>query len=247
MAAWLREAIAAAEQRGVPRDRLVVDPGIGFGKGSAENLELLHRLAELKAAVGGLPMLVGTSRKRFLGELLGGTPPDDRVEGTAATVALAIAAGADIVRVHDVAHDGPRPYRRRCDDATMTAPDRLSLLGMRFLGRHGVLPTEKVDAQPFEVDLVLHADLTEAAERDDLAATVDYAALFDLVRAIVEGTSHDLIEGLAGSIARAVLAATPSEVVDAVEVRVRKPEAPIDGSFDTVEASILRRRGPDAG
>lgn len=101
--AWLREAVEAAEQRGVHRDRLIVDPGIGFGKGSAENLELLHRLGELKAALDGLPMLVGTSRKRFLGELLGGAAPDDRVEGTAATVALAIAAGADIVRVHDVA------------------------------------------------------------------------------------------------------------------------------------------------
>jgi dihydropteroate synthase len=53
--------------------------------------------------VGGLPLLVGTSRKRFIGELLDGAPPDDRVEGTAATVALAIAAGADVVRVHDVA------------------------------------------------------------------------------------------------------------------------------------------------
>ena len=101
--AWLREAIMAAEQLGVRRERLVVDPGIGFGKGSAENLELLHRLGELKAALDGLPMLVGTSRKRFLGELLGGAPPDDRVEGTAATVALAIAAGADVVRAHDVA------------------------------------------------------------------------------------------------------------------------------------------------
>jgi len=101
--AWLREAVGAAEERGVRRDRLIVDPGIGFGKGSAENLELLHRLAELKHALGGLPMLVGTSRKRFLGELLGGLPPAERVEGTAATVALAIAAGADIVRVHDVA------------------------------------------------------------------------------------------------------------------------------------------------
>jgi len=100
---WLREAAAAAEQRGVRRERLIVDPGIGFGKGSAENLELLHRLGELKAALDGLPLLVGTSRKRFLGELLGGAGPDDRVEGTAATVALAIAAGADIVRVHDVA------------------------------------------------------------------------------------------------------------------------------------------------
>jgi dihydropteroate synthase len=101
---WLREAVAGAESRGVRRDRLLVDPGIGFGKGTAENLELLHRLEELKVAVGGLPLLVGTSRKRFLGELLGGAGPDDRVEGTAATVALAIAAGADVVRVHDVAH-----------------------------------------------------------------------------------------------------------------------------------------------
>ena len=101
--AWLREAVAAAEQRGMRRERLIVDPGIGFGKGAAENLELLHRLGELKAALGGLPLLVGTSRKRFLGELLGGAEPDDRVEGTAATVALAIASGADIVRVHDVA------------------------------------------------------------------------------------------------------------------------------------------------
>ena len=121
-------------------------------------------------------------------------------------------------------------------------PDRLSLLGMRFSGRHGVLPDEKISAQPFEVDLVLHADLGPAAERDELDATVDYAALFDLVRAIVEGTTRDLIEALAGSIASAVLAATPADLVGAVEVRVRKPEAPIDGSFDTVEASILRRR-----
>jgi dihydropteroate synthase len=100
---WLREALEGALQRGVARDRLIVDPGIGFGKGTGENLDLLHRLEELKVALGGLPLLVGTSRKRFIGELLGGARPDDRVEGTAATVALAIAAGADIVRIHDVA------------------------------------------------------------------------------------------------------------------------------------------------
>ena len=101
---WLRSAVEAAVERGVARERIIVDPGIGFGKGTEENLELLRRLSELKDALGGLPMLVGTSRKRFLGELLDGAPPDDRVEATAATVALAIAAGADIVRVHDVAH-----------------------------------------------------------------------------------------------------------------------------------------------
>jgi dihydropteroate synthase len=101
--AWLREAIAGAVSRGVARDRLIVDPGIGFGKGTDENLELLHRLEELKVALGGLPLLVGTSRKRFIGELLDGAGADDRLEGTAATVAVAIAAGADVVRVHDVA------------------------------------------------------------------------------------------------------------------------------------------------
>ncbi|HVM26032.1 MAG TPA: dihydropteroate synthase [Candidatus Limnocylindrales bacterium] len=100
---WLGDAVTAAEARGVARERIIVDPGIGFGKGTEENLELLHRLGELKAALGGLPILLGTSRKRFLGELLDGAPAQDRIEGTAATVALGIAAGVDVVRVHDVA------------------------------------------------------------------------------------------------------------------------------------------------
>ena len=101
--AWLRAAVDDAVAAGVRRDRILVDPGIGFGKTPAQSIEVLHRLGELKAALGGLPMLVGTSRKRFIGEILGGVPPRERVEGTAATVALAIAAGADVVRVHDVA------------------------------------------------------------------------------------------------------------------------------------------------
>lgn len=100
---WLGDAVDAALDLGVARDRLLIDPGIGFGKTGEHNLEILHRLGELKAALG-LPLLIGTSRKRFIGELLGGVPPAERVEGTAATVALAIAAGADVVRVHDVAH-----------------------------------------------------------------------------------------------------------------------------------------------
>jgi dihydropteroate synthase len=103
VAAWLADAVDAAVVAGVPRDRILVDPGIGFGKTGEHNLEILHRLAELKAELA-LPLLVGTSRKRFIGQLLDDAPANDRVEGTAATVALAIAAGADVVRVHDVAH-----------------------------------------------------------------------------------------------------------------------------------------------
>ena len=113
---WLAEAVAAAEARGVARDRLIVDPGIGFGKTTEDNLELLHRLGELKAALGGLPLLVGTSRKRFLGELLDGAGPDDRVEGSAATAVLAVMAGADAVRVHDV---GPIARSLRVADAVV--------------------------------------------------------------------------------------------------------------------------------
>jgi dihydroneopterin aldolase len=120
--------------------------------------------------------------------------------------------------------------------------DRLSVIGMRFSGRHGVLSHEKVEPQPFEVDLVLHADLRAAGASDDLADTTDYGSLFDLTAAIVEGRSFDLIEALAAAIARAVLAATDPALVGAVEVRVRKPKAPLSGAFETVEVGILRRR-----
>ena len=95
----LRQSIAAADTAGIPRRRLVVDPGIGFGKTADQNLELLRELGRLREL--GLPLLVGTSRKSTLGRLTG-RPPEQRVEATAASVALAIANGADIVRVHDV-------------------------------------------------------------------------------------------------------------------------------------------------
>jgi dihydropteroate synthase len=91
----LDRAVAA----GVAWERLIVDPGFGFGKDWRQNLELLRRLGELCAL--GRPILAGTSRKSVIGRVLG-LPENDRVEGTAATVSLAIAGGADIVRVHDV-------------------------------------------------------------------------------------------------------------------------------------------------
>ena len=99
--AGLEASVAIAERAGLARDRLVLDPGFGFGWTEEQNLELLRRLGELKSL--GLPLLVGTSRKSTVGAVLGGAPAEDRLFGTAATVALAVAAGADIVRVHDVA------------------------------------------------------------------------------------------------------------------------------------------------
>ena len=84
---------------GIDESRFIVDPGIGFGKNSAQNLEVLGRLAELKAL--GYPILVGTSRKRFIGDVLG-LPVEERDEGTGATIVHSILNGASIVRVHDV-------------------------------------------------------------------------------------------------------------------------------------------------
>jgi dihydropteroate synthase len=95
----LRAALQRAERAGVPRERLIVDPGIGFGKTADHNVTLLRHLDALTAL--GRPILLGTSRKSTIGRILD-LPAEDRLEGTLATTALGIAKGADLVRVHDV-------------------------------------------------------------------------------------------------------------------------------------------------
>ena len=97
---YLQQATAIGMAAGIPREQIILDPGFGFGKLPAQNLELVRRLRELTSY--GQPLLIGTSRKSTIGHVLGGLPVDQRLEGTAATVALSIANGADIVRVHDV-------------------------------------------------------------------------------------------------------------------------------------------------
>jgi dihydropteroate synthase len=97
---FLAHSIDLALVAGVAWERIIIDPGIGFGTTPEENLTLLRRLSELR--VLGRPILLGTSRKSTIGIVLGGLPASERSEGTAATVAIAIAQGADIVRVHDV-------------------------------------------------------------------------------------------------------------------------------------------------
>ena len=96
---FLRESVRLALEAGVPRERLLVDPGIGFGKTAEQNWVVMRRLEELQEL--GLPVLIGTSRKSFIGKLLD-LPVADRLEGTAATVAASVLRGVDVVRVHDV-------------------------------------------------------------------------------------------------------------------------------------------------
>lgn len=114
----LLESISLAFQAGIKKKCIILDPGIGFGKNVSQNLEIIRRLREVKAL--GYPLLVGPSRKSFIGYTLN-LPPDQRLEGTAAAVALSIASGADIVRVHDV-----RAMHRvaRMSDAILRSPSQ---------------------------------------------------------------------------------------------------------------------------
>jgi dihydropteroate synthase len=244
--AWLRAAAESAAAAGVGPDRLLVDPGIGFGKTPDHSLEVLQRLGELKAALG-LPLLVGTSRKRFIGEVLDGAPPEQRLEGSIASAVLAVASGADVIRIHDVE---PLTKALRVADAIVRypapatppeeIPGRITLDGIRASGRHGVTEAERAAAQPIGVDVTLRADVGPAATSDDVAATVDYAALETLVVETVASEELHLLETLAATIGQRVLDRWP--IAREVEVAITKPEAPMPAPLDRVEVRIRLTR-----
>lgn len=98
----LRHSVARAEKAGIARENIAVDPGIGFGKTVNQNLELIAKLDHLTRAFPNFPLMIGTSRKYFIGKLLGGVPANERLNGTLATVVASVLNGAHIVRVHDV-------------------------------------------------------------------------------------------------------------------------------------------------
>lgn len=98
----LHESLSRAEQRGVPRESIAIDPGIGFGKTVEQNLELIAKLDQIAAAFPDLPIMIGTSRKSFIGKLLDAAAADQRINGTIASTLAAVMKGAHIVRVHDV-------------------------------------------------------------------------------------------------------------------------------------------------
>src|SRR5258706_13145064 len=98
----LRESIAIAQQRGVASESIAIDPGIGFGKTAEQNVELIAKLDQLALAFSTFPIMIGTSRKSFIGKLLDNAPADQRLHGTIASIAASVLRGAHIVRVHDV-------------------------------------------------------------------------------------------------------------------------------------------------
>lgn len=119
--------------------------------------------------------------------------------------------------------------------------DRISLLGMRFYGRHGVYSFERELGQPFEADIEIETDLAQAGSTDDLTRTIDYCRLYEIAKDVIEGPPRRLMESLAEEIARRVL--TLSGAV-AATVRIRKPRAHLPGATGMVQVEIRRRRQP---
>ncbi len=115
--------------------------------------------------------------------------------------------------------------------------DRISLIGLRVRGFHGVLPQERRDGQDFLVDAVLHLDLRPAGETDDLTRTVHYGELAERLAAVVAGEPVDLLETLAGRLAEVCLRAG---AVERVELTVHKPSAPIALDFADVSVTVVR-------
>jgi dihydropteroate synthase len=97
---YLRNGMMIARQAGISEDMIVIDPGIGFGKTFDHNLQIIHNLQEFTLL--RKPILIGPSRKAFIGRILGDVPVTERLEGTAAAVAISIMNGANIIRAHDV-------------------------------------------------------------------------------------------------------------------------------------------------
>lgn len=118
--------------------------------------------------------------------------------------------------------------------------DRIVLAGMAFEARHGVADWEKVEAQRFDVDVELVLDVQPAGLDDDLARTVDYSAVYPVIRQVVESTTFNLIEALAEAIAHEILGGHPQ--VEEVVVRVRKPGVRLGGPLDHAGVEIRRRR-----
>jgi dihydropteroate synthase len=213
---YLSRRQRAARTRGV---QVVLDPGIGFGKTLEHNLDLLRQLGRLRRL--GSPVLIGLSRKGFLGQLTG-LEVDQRLEATIAANTIAVLHGADIVRVHDVeAHRRAIPvadalrYR-----PTLTRSERVYARGVRCRAHIGVGEAERRMEQELVIDVEVELDREGAPSADLLDETVDYERLASLAREVAAERPRQLLEVLAEELVSRLLHELP---VREVRVRVEKP------------------------
>ncbi len=207
---FFEERQRSAEKAGV---QLVLDPGIGFGKTHQHNLDLLRRLGRFR--VLGLPLLVGLSRKSFLGKITGRSS-SDRLAATLAADVIAVLQGADIVRVHDVElHRDALAVVAAVLGGSESRAQRIFARGLRCPTHVGVGVEERSREQDVVIDVEAEVEL-EPGFADGLPSTVDYVALAEIARRVAGERPRELLETMAEEIAAKVL----SEL-HATEVRVR--------------------------
>ncbi|MBR5620162.1 MAG: dihydropteroate synthase [Clostridia bacterium] len=236
---FFKEMLQRAGEAGLRTTQLCLDPGIGFGKSRAGDFAVLRDLRQLDM---GCALLVGASRKRLIGAASGEGDPLKRLPGTVACHTAAIAGGADILRVHDVAEG---LQGARVADALYRTPKapqtgKILLRDLRVFAYHGVNPEEKQYGQTFLVDVDLTVDMTAAVQGDDLAHTVNYAKAAKTIRQTLTEQRFDLIETAAQETARALFCAYPA--VRDLRLRLKKPDAPMKADCAFAAVEIERKR-----
>ena len=253
----LSSLAAQAIRAGVDPAHVIIDPGLGFDKTDAQCWQLLARLPELAAT--GFPVLVGASRKRMLGEMLGGLPgavtahidaceTHERDLSTSVVSAFAARAGAWGVRVHDVAGTTQALAVEAAWSAAASSAgtpiaqhdrqgDRITLTGLEVFAHHGVFDFERENGQRFVIDAEVSVNLRAAAAGDELGETVHYGELADAIVDAVKRDPVDLIETVAERVA-AVALGFPG--VREARITVNKPDAPIAHPFENVSVTVVR-------
>ena len=255
LAARLEAAVAA----GIDESRIWLDPGIGFGKTDRHNFELLRGLGEL--ATLGRPLVVGTSRKSFIGRT-DGSAADERLGGTIATSILAAAAGAAVLRVHDVREmDQALRVAARSSDRfwTVSDPDEspmnpdgsnggvessaeIELRGLSIYTHHGVSDAEQEVGQRLEFDISFDVPDCDAMFTDRLEDTVDYAEVCDIVAFVATERSYRTLERLAHVVGERLIERYGCE---SVRVRAAKPEPPLPLAIQEIAVEITQERAVD--
>ena len=255
VAAFLRERVDFALAAGIERERILIDPGFGFGKTVEHNLELLDRLDELAAL--GQPILIGTSRKSFLGALTG-RREHDRLAATIATNVIGLLRGASVFRVHDVAavRDAlavaaatVSPQMSEEPDDELDSDDELDLdrgvqtvvtieiSGLSLYTHVGVSAAEREVGQRLLFDIRIDVGESDATETDRLEDTVDYGEVCQLVALVAQQRNYKTLERLCTVVADRIIEDFGAE---AVWVKAAKPEPPIPLAVEEVSVEVWR-------
>jgi dihydropteroate synthase len=235
---FFARSLEIADQAGIERARIVLDPGIGFGKTLEQNLAAMARLDEIRHHFG-LPVLLGASRKSFIGKVLqteDAASPQGRLAGS---LSAALCVNADIIRVHDVAETRQalaiRAALRNADRENSLV--QIKVLGLAAFAFHGVKEEERISGQNFILDLEAEARVNTG--EDDLAQTVSYDSLAQQALFLFQEPCN-LIEYAAQRIADGLMNAFPR--IARLTVTVHKPHAPVAARFEDICVSVRKTR-----